>query len=216
MNVYEAVKNAVTTRQAAEYYGIKVTGRGMTRCPFHHDRHPSMKLDRRFHCFGCQADGDVIDFVAVYFSLSVREAAMKLAEDFGIRYEKQRPLVWRKRKKKVKAASLEQNYGKLEKSCFSVLGQYREHLLFWKKRYAPGEPDTDWDSRFCEALDQIPRVEYLMDVLLHAPLEERVELLLSAGKEVLGYAGRLQELEAGTVGSPETVAGRNIRCAVSS
>ena len=38
MNVYEAVKNTVTTRQAAEYYGIKVTGRGMARCPFHHDR----------------------------------------------------------------------------------------------------------------------------------------------------------------------------------
>ena len=48
MNVYEAVKSKVTTRQAAEYYGIKVTGRGMARCPFHHDRHPSMKLDQRF------------------------------------------------------------------------------------------------------------------------------------------------------------------------
>ena len=46
MNVYEAVKNTVTTRQAAEYYEIKVTGRGMARCPFHHDRHPSMKPDR--------------------------------------------------------------------------------------------------------------------------------------------------------------------------
>ena len=106
MNVYEAVKSTVTTRQAAEYYGIKVTGRGMARCPFHHDRYPSMKLDQRFHCFGCQADGDVLDFVAGYFSLSVREAAMKLAEDFGIRYEKQRPPDRGKRKKKVKAAPL--------------------------------------------------------------------------------------------------------------
>ena len=122
--MYEAVKSTVTTRQAAEYYGIKVTGRGMALCPFHHDRHPSMKLDQRFHCFGCQADGDVLDFVAGYFSLSVREAAMKLAEDFGIRYEKQRPPDRGKRKKKVKAASLEQNYKKLERQCFSILGQY--------------------------------------------------------------------------------------------
>lgn len=208
MNVYEAVKSKVTTRQAAEYYGIKVTGRGMARCPFHHDRHPSMKLDRRFHCFGCQADGDVIDFVAGYFSLSVREAALKLADDFGIRYEKQRPPDRGKRKKKMKAASLEQNYKKLERQCFSILGQYRDQLLFWKKQYSPGEPDADWDSRFCEALDRIPRVEYLMDILLCAPLEERVELLLSAGKEILGYAGKLQEPETGTDGSPETVAGR--------
>lgn len=209
MNVYEAVKNIVTTRQAAEYYGIKVTGRGMAHCPFHHDWHPSMKLDQRFHCFGCQADGDVIDFVAGYFNLSVREAAMKLADDFGIRYEKQRPPDRGKRKKKVKAASLEQNYKKLERQCFSILGQYREHLLFWKKQYAPEEPDADWNPRFCEALDRIPRVEYLMDILLYAPLEERVELLLSAGKEILGYAGRLQEPETGTAGSSETVAGRD-------
>ena len=205
--MYEAVKSTVTTRQAAEYYGIKVTGRGMALCPFHHDRHPSMKLDQRFHCFGYQADGDVLDFVAGYFSLSVREAAMKLAEDFGIRYEEQRPPDRGKRKKKVKAAPLEQNYKKLERRCFSILGQYREHLLFWKKQYAPGEPDADWDLRFCEALDRIPRVEYLMDILLYAPLEERVELLLSAGKEILGYAGRLQEPETGTAGSSETVVG---------
>ena len=209
MNVYEAVKSKVTTRQAAEYYGIKVTGRGMARCPFPHDRHPSMKLDQRFHCFGCQADGDVLDFVAGYFSLSVREAALKLAEDFGIRYEKQRPPDRGKQKKNVKAASLEQNYKKQERWCFSILGQYREHLLFWKKQYAPGEPDADWDPRFCEALDRIPRVEYLMDILLYAPLEERVELLLSAGKEILRYAGRPQEHETGTPGSPETVAGRD-------
>ena len=31
MNVYEAVKSTVTTRQAAEYYGIKVTGSGIQR-----------------------------------------------------------------------------------------------------------------------------------------------------------------------------------------
>ncbi len=30
--------------------------------PFHKDKTPSLKADRRFHCFGCQADGDVIDF----------------------------------------------------------------------------------------------------------------------------------------------------------
>lgn len=87
MNVYEAVKDAVSARQVAEYYGIKVTRRGMACCPFHRDRHPSMKLNQRFHCFGCQADGDVIDFVARYFDLPAREAVEKLAEGFGICYE---------------------------------------------------------------------------------------------------------------------------------
>lgn len=207
MNVFEAVKNTVTTRQAAEYYGIKVMKNGMACCPFHRDRHPSMKLDQRFHCFGCQADGDVIDFTATYLGLPVRQAAEKLAKDFGVRYEVQRPPDRGKCKRIVTTASLERNYGKLERICFSILGQYREQLQFWKELYAPKRPDEEWVSRFCEALDRLTRVEYLMDVLLYSPLEERVELLLSAGKEIAGYAGRLQKPETGTAGSAENTSG---------
>ena len=70
MNVFEAVKQSVTTRQAAEHYGIHVGRNGMACCPFRNDKTPSMKLDRRYHCFGCGADGDVIDFAAaLYLSL---------------------------------------------------------------------------------------------------------------------------------------------------
>ena len=162
-----------------------------------------LKLDQRFHCFGCQADGDVIDFTAAYFGLSVRQAAEKLAKDFGVRYEVQRPPDRGKCKRIVTTASLERNYGKLERICFSILGQYREQLQFWKELYAPKRPDEEWVSRFCEALDRLTRVEYLMDVLLYSPLEKRVELLLSAGKEITGYAGRLQKPETGTAGSSE-------------
>ena len=46
-----------------------------------------MKVDKRFHCFGCQEDGDVIDFVGKLFNLNPKRAAEKLAENFGVRYE---------------------------------------------------------------------------------------------------------------------------------
>ena len=82
MNIFESVKAAVTTRQAAEHYGIEVNHHGMARCPFHDDRTPSMKLDTRYHCFGCGADGDVVDFTARLFGMSPYFAAQKLAEDF--------------------------------------------------------------------------------------------------------------------------------------
>ncbi len=75
LNVFEAVKQSVTTRQAAEYYGIHVGRNGMACCPFHNDKTPSMKLDRRYHCFGCGADGDVIDFAAALYGLGKKEAA---------------------------------------------------------------------------------------------------------------------------------------------
>ena len=91
MNVFEAVKQSVTTRQAAEHYGIRIGRNGMACCPFHHDKTPSMKLDRRYHCFGCGADGDVIDFTAALYGLGKKEAAMQIAQDFGLSYEDWKP-----------------------------------------------------------------------------------------------------------------------------
>ena len=80
---FKAIKGLVTAREAAEHYGLSVSSRGMALCPFHDDHNPSMKLDERFHCFGCGEDGDVIDFTAKYFNLTLREAAQKLIRDFG-------------------------------------------------------------------------------------------------------------------------------------
>ena len=90
-SVFEVVKQSVTVREAAELYGIAVGRGGMACCPFHDDRHPSMKVDARFHCFGCGADGDVIDFTARLYDLSPKEAAEKLAQDFGLSYDNKAP-----------------------------------------------------------------------------------------------------------------------------
>ena len=100
MNVFEAVKQSVTTRQAAEHYGIRIGRNGMACCPFHHDKTPSMKLDRRYHCFGCGADGDVIDFTAALYGLGKKEAAIQIAQDFGLSY-KSVAFVWLKKNKKA-------------------------------------------------------------------------------------------------------------------
>lgn len=83
-NLFEIVKLNITTRQAAEAYGFQPNRSSMICCPFHTDRNPSMKVDSRFHCFGCGADGDVIDFTAKLFQLSLRRAAEKLVADFGL------------------------------------------------------------------------------------------------------------------------------------
>ena len=81
---FAQIKQAVTTRQAAEAYGLSVNSRGMCRCPFHNDHTPSMKVDETFYCFGCGAVGDVITFTARLFGISVGSAARKLEVDFGI------------------------------------------------------------------------------------------------------------------------------------
>lgn len=45
-----------------------------------------MKVDRRYYCFGCGCTGDAIDFTAQLFDIGLKDAAMKLADDFGIPY----------------------------------------------------------------------------------------------------------------------------------
>jgi len=89
MNVFEQIKQTLTTRAAAEHYGLAVNHHGMARCPFHDDHNPSMKIDDRFHCFACGANGDVIDYTGKLFSLRPYDAARKLASDFGLSTELQ-------------------------------------------------------------------------------------------------------------------------------
>ena len=85
MNLFETVKTAVTVRQAAEHCGLEVNRHGMPCCPFQADRHPSMKLNEgSFCCFGCEATGDVTDFVTRLFDLTSLQAAQKLAYGFDI------------------------------------------------------------------------------------------------------------------------------------
>lgn len=140
MNVFEAVKQSVTTRQAAEHFGIRVGRNGMCVCPFHADKNPSMKVDRRFHCFGCQADGDVIDFVSRLEAVSPKEAALMLAQEFSIPYEDKEP----PRHRKPRQETPEQRFRRMERYCFRVLCDYRNLLRRWKRDYAPKTPDEDF------------------------------------------------------------------------
>ena len=57
MGLFDEVKQNVTVRQAAERYGLKPNRSGLIRCIFHNDKSPSMKVDRRYYCFGCGCTG---------------------------------------------------------------------------------------------------------------------------------------------------------------
>ena len=84
---------------------------GMCVCPFHADKNPSMKVDRRFHCFGCQEDGDVIDFVSRLEAVSPKEAALMLAQEFSIPYEDKEP--HHRNQRKPRQETPEQRHGAL-------------------------------------------------------------------------------------------------------
>ena len=186
MNLFEAVKDAIPTRTAAEHYGIEVKRNGMACCPFHDDRTPSMKVDKRFHCFGCQEDGDVIDFVGKLFDLSPKRAAEKLAEDFGVRYEGLQTWQPQRRPSVISKLAAAQEYRKKENRCYRVLCEYLHLLRDWKEKYAPRPEDEDWHPLFCEALQKMDYVEYLLDELISGTLEERTAIVKEKEKELDG------------------------------
>ena len=133
MNIFETVKAAVPVRQAAEHYGLKVSRNGMACCPFHNDRHSSLKLNEEyFFCFGCGAKGDVIDFAAQMFDLSSYEAAQRLTADFGISTQPGQAVVVPHKPKRPHIRQFRED----EMFCFRVLTDYLHLLEDWKVRYA--------------------------------------------------------------------------------
>ena len=176
-SIFMNVKAAVTTRQAAEYYGFPVDRHGMMCCPFHDDKHPSMKVEERYYCFGCHETGDVIDFVSRVFSLTPYEAAMKLAHDFGI--DPNAPVV-----AAVPQGELEWQQRKDEGYCASVLIRYECFLKQVQRQYAPAGPDDPWDQRFASACFTLPGIADLLDCLYSPDAELRkdtADALLRSG-----------------------------------
>ena len=197
MKIFETVKQSVTARQAAKAYGLEVDVHGMALCPFHDDHHPSLKLDQRFYCFGCGASGDVIDFAARLFDLSPREAAKKLAEDFGIIPRPPTEVHIPKRHAEP--------YPNLERLCIFVLRDYLRLLRIWRLRYEPAAPDEPMDDCFVESCQMEETVNFFLDALIvgdPAPRERVLEVLVKDGSiyELQAYVGKRKKEEPGHAG----------------
>ena len=194
MTLFELVKQTILVRDAAEHYGLQVNRSGMCRCPFHDDRHPSMKLNEKyFYCFGCGATGDVIDLVARLFGLNSYEAAQKLSQDFGIDPDKHPAAIALPKPKRP----LLKAYRQEEVRCLRVLCDYLHLLECWKVRHAPKRPEDALDDRFVEACQMLDYVEYLADLLIAAELEQRVKIVEMLNKDglIAGLEERLDRLK---------------------
>ena len=187
-NVFEAVKQSVSTRDAAAFYGIEVKRNGMACCPFHDDKNPSMKVDQRFHCFGCGEDGDVIDFTAKLFDLSPKEAAEKLAQDFGLIYDSQAP----PRRRYVRQKTEAQKFREDRQRCYRVLSDYYYLLKKWEADNSPRTLEEEPHPRFVEAIQKKTYVEYLLDLFLYESEEEQKAWIAEHTAEITHLERRLK------------------------
>ena len=199
MNQFESVKAAVTLKRAAETYGLTVSRNGMTCCPFHEDAHPSLKLNEDyFFCFGCGASGDVIDFTAKLFGVSLKDAVTKLAADFGVSED-------------ARQVSVRQNPFRLDElRCRRALTDYLHLLKKWKTQYAPNTPEDSLDDHFVESCQQYDRIAGLLEMLDEARPTQRSHAVsaLTADGSVAFWEGVVAEnrKEAGYRAKEPTIA----------
>ena len=193
MNIFQEMKERVTARQVAERYGLKVSRNGMTRCPFHNDKHPSMKIDQNYYCFACGAEGDAVNYVALLFGLSQFEAAKKINDDFslGISIEntgirrKQNSGVREKEKiptKEERIQFVQKKIGGWVKDAVNVLLRYLRWMEFWKEFYKPESMEAEWNPLFVEALQNESKISYLVDMMMFGTDEEVLDFSRTDGR----------------------------------
>ena len=205
--MFQEIKDAVSTREAASFYGLKIGRGGMACCPFHNDKHPSMKVDKRFHCFGCGADGDVINFVQKMFSMDAKQAAFKLIDDFHLnidtkrkesRHEKNQRIRMQKekeRKEKIRAV-----YAEELRRFLSKMGEIFRTLHDWELDYEPTR--EQWvseiiDERYICAINNKDPIEWILETLdfgedaeIYEQYKHREETIASYERKLTDAAGR--------------------------
>ncbi len=191
MGVFDAVKANVLPRQVMEQSGVVFNRADMCKCPFHQDKTPSMKVkttDKKYFCFGCGERGDAIDFVAKFYDIAPYDAAMQIADQFGIRYDnsmRSPPKPIRREK------SVVQILEEAKTRTFRVLADYLHVLEDWEQRYQPEDMDHI-DERYLEAVHNIEFTRYRLDILLYGTETEKQDLIKDVEKELDGYERKIR------------------------
>lgn len=77
------IKKQLPIHQVLAHYNIKPDRNNHIKCPFHEDDKPSCKIypeTNTYHCFGCGATGDQIEFIEKHGKLNKHEALKKATE----------------------------------------------------------------------------------------------------------------------------------------
>lgn len=162
---YTDIKNALGMQQVARYYGCMIDRKGNCICPFHNDKHPSMKIyphNKGYYCFSCGNGGDVIKFVARLYGMDNESAARKLIEDFALPI-KTEGLSYREQRERERKVSERRKLDAFVRYAAGILNLYRVCLC-----EASRDPDN---MHFAEALQELSIVDYRRECLEKYPQE---------------------------------------------
>ena len=195
MNVFQSVKESVTAYDVATMAGLRPNRSKMICCPFHADRYPSMKVDVRYYCFGCGAKGDAIDFAANYYGIGMKDAAEKLAEEFGILYDD----AGKKdtgRKQYIERVDAQRRWILDKRILFERISALHDQLRKRIARYEPKDSeDSDVSPLFVCALKDVSYVDYLFEYCVFEATDEE---LRSEYEEMVKEIEKIEERNTDT------------------
>ena len=200
MSIFSEVKEYLTARQVAESYGLQVKRNGLACCPFHNDKHPSMKIDKNYHCFACGVGGDAIDYVSRMFGLSQYNAALKLIGDFTLpinakgKAELSVQDKERIRREKAERERIIRIQERFEKWCSHTVDILRNCIseIDNVNRFLIGKPpDIIFSEDYAQMLHAEQLINYWLDILCMGDVSERQELFLKDRKKVGEIAGKI-------------------------
>lgn len=163
-DLYQKVKEGVGMWQVAEYFGFPPNAKGLCICPFHEDKHPSLRLypnGKGFYCFSCGTGGDQIKLAALYLDVSNTEAAEQLAAAFRIPVAV--PTTYREKREAALKMRRRRELSAFIKRAGMYLRMYR--ILLCEARRTPANP------HFLEAVHRLEYVDYLIECLAECPEE---------------------------------------------
>ncbi len=181
-DIFKEVKLRVTARAAAELYGYQPNRAGFILCPFHAEKSASLKLydTGNFHCFGCGAGGDSIDFTARLHGLTPLEAVKKLDADFHLSLPLGSPATPQEREKArreiARRAGLDELHRAFEDWRNTTIRELNECIRLGNlvERYMD-KPDN-LSPLAALALRERERMEYLADTLMWGSPEEQAQI----------------------------------------
>ncbi len=222
LSIFSEVKEYLTAKQAAEYYGLKVRRNGIACCPFHDDKHPSMKIDKNYHCFACGAGGDAVDYASRMFGLSQYDAALKLIEDFQLPIsvrgktafnEHEKARITKEKAEKERIIHIKERF---KKWCNQSIDILRDCLLEVEKvenflRNKP--PNNVFLDDYAQILHAVPIMNYWMDILCIGETAEKQELFMKNRREVEKLVQRVKSSGKRIMGENRESAGcRDEQC----
>ena len=211
MPIFQEIKEHLTARQVVEYYGLKVGRNGMVCCPFHNDKHPSMKIDKGYYCFGCGAHGDVIGYVAQMYGLPQYDAACKIIEDFSLpieihpadeREHEKAKIKWRREKEeRDKIVHIKDRFRKWCYAQIDILHDAEDGIRRIKDSFWNAKPDEVFASPELEiAVHAEPLIGYWLDILCLGTDDERIELFTNGREEVERHVRKVSGAVEGRMG----------------